>query len=191
MRVLSRILVGVLIFLPASAPALAQDLFDAHYHSLATGSVEIGHIGYSDALMARSATLGETELARLSGYLRDDLQAALVRSHWHGMAARATVLDVTILDVTPNRPTISQIEAMDNLHYTMHATGGADLSAVLVDADGRIIASYDFSWYNPEPGDDTEAGIWTDTRSAFARFSRQLADSLGDAPMPRQISGSR
>ena len=189
MRVLSSILVSVLIAVPA--PALAQDLFDANYRSLASGSVEIGRIGYSDGLMAKSAALGEAELARLAGYLRDDLQAALVQSRWHGTAARATVLNITILDVTPNRPTISQIEAMDNVHYTTHAAGGADLSAVLVDADGRIVASYDFSWYNPEPGDGSEAGIWTDTRAAFARFSHQLANSLGEAPMPRQISGSR
>jgi hypothetical protein len=185
-----RILVSVLVSLFLTVPVMAQDLFEANYRRLATGSIEIGRIGFSDALRDKAALLGEDELARLASYLREDLQAALVASSWHGVAARETVLEVTILDVMPNRPTLSQIQQMAGVHYSAHTAGGADLSAVLADADGAVIATYDFSWYNPEPGDGTGSGIWSDTRTAFNRFARRLADSLGEAPMPGQVSGS-
>ena len=184
------VLVSVFASLSTAVPVLAQDLFEANYRNLATGSIEIGRIGFSDALRNKAALLGEDELARLASYLREDLQAALVASQWHGVAARETVLNVTLLDVTPNRPTLSQIQQLPNAHYSEHVAGGADLSAVLVDAEGAVIATYDFAWYNPEPGDGSGMGIWSDTRAAFSRFSHRLADSLGEAPMPRLVSGS-
>lgn len=190
MRVLVSVLVSLSASLSAAAPVLAQDLFQANYRGLAPGSIEIGRIGFSSTLQNKAGLLGEDELVRLASYLRQDLETALVSSNWHGVAADETILSVTILDVTPNRPTLNQIQQIPGAHYSAHIAGGADLSAVLADADGTVIATYDFSWYNPEPGDGSDAGIWSDTRSAFSRFAHRVADSLGEAPMPRHLSGS-
>ena len=179
-----RILASVLVGLTLSSQALSQDVFDARYESLAPGSIEIGRIGFSDALRQKADLLGEEELVRLAGYLRDDLQAALIEADWHGVSLQATVLNVTLEDVVPNRPTLTQLQRMPNLSYAHHTPGGADLSAVLVDETGFVIARYRYSWHDPDAGNDEESGVWTDTRTAFSRFSERLTESLGDAPMP-------
>ena len=189
MRILATVLVCSSLCLGASLPALAQsEGFEANYRSQATGSIEIGRIDVSPALRSKAEQLGEAELARLTGYLREVLVSTLVAADWHGIAAHETVLDVTLIDVVPNRPTIAQIQQMDTAHYSSQAAGGAALSAELRDADGRLVASYAFRWFNPAAG-DPGSGIWSDTRTAFALFAHDLAESLGDAPMPRS-SGS-
>ncbi|WP_203292952.1 hypothetical protein [Maricaulis parjimensis] len=179
-----RILAVVLMGLTLSSQALSQEAFDARYESLAPGSIEIGRIGYSDELRQKAALLGESELTRLAGYLREDLEAALISTDWHGIALQATVLNVTLIDVVPNRPTLTQLQRMPNLSYASHTPGGADLTAELVDESGEVIARYTFSWHDPDASNDGDSGVWTDTRTAFAHFSERLVQSLGDAPMP-------
>jgi len=189
MRTLAFALVCLSVCFSLSLSALAQNEgFEATYRSEATGSIEIGRIDVSPALRGKAEQLGEAELARLTGYLREVLVTTLVSADWHGIAARETVLDVTLVDVVPSRPTMAQIQNMDMTHYSAEASGGAELTAELRDADGRLVASYRFAWYNPDRA-GADSGIWSDTRTAFARFSQALADSLGDAPMPRS-SGS-
>lgn len=189
MRTLVFVLVCLSVCFSLSLPALAQsEGFDATYRREATGSIEIGRIDVSPALRSKAEQLGEAELARLTGYLREVLVTTLVAADWHGVAAQETVLDVTLVDVVPSRPTMTQIQNMDMAHYSAEASGGAELTAELRDAGGRLVANYHFAWYNPETA-GADSGIWTDTRTAFARFSQDLADSLGDAPMPRS-SGS-
>ncbi|WP_143742924.1 hypothetical protein [Maricaulis sp. W15] len=182
-----RTLVCVLALCCLAPPVEARDdsSFRADYRSEAGGSIEIGLIGFSDLVRSKATSLGEAELARLSGYLRDDLERALIDANWHGVAARETVLTVTILDVVPNRPTMQQIQDMAGAHYTSHADGGAALSAVLRDADGTLIATFNYVWFNPDSGAGDGYGVWTDTRQAFDQFAGALASSLGVAPMPR------
>ena len=174
-----RILASVLLGLTLSSQALAQEVFDARYESLAPGSIEIGRINYSDALRQKAALL-----ARLAGYLREDLETALIASDWHGVSLQPTVLNVTLDDVMPNRPTLTQLQRMPNLSYAQHTSGGAALTAELVDEAGTVIARYSFSWMDPDDGNDAVSGVWTDTRTAFSRFAVRLTESLGEAPMP-------
>ncbi|WP_300542105.1 hypothetical protein [Maricaulis sp.] len=180
-----RTLACVLVSLSLATPVLAQDRFQANISAPATGSIEIGHIGFSDTLRSKADFLGQDELTRLAGYLREDLENALIGSSWHGISAQETVLTVTIVDVVPNRPTLSQIQQMDTAHYNEHVAGGADVDAALVNDTGDTIARFSFSWHNPDTEGGDGYGVWTDTRTAFARFAVQLAESLGEAPMPR------
>jgi len=184
---------GVAAFTPAppasggivSEPAHSIGRFESDFSSEADGSIEIGRIGFSDHVRTKADSLGAAELARLSGYLRGDLEQALVAADWHGVAVQETVLDITILDVVPNRPTVLQIQEMDGAHYSAHGGGGAAISAELRAADGRLIASFAYDWFNTSSGDSAGDGVWTDTRTAFSQFAGALADSLGMAPMPR------
>ncbi|WP_323762394.1 hypothetical protein [Maricaulis sp.] len=181
-----RTLVCVLALSCLTAGSLAQPdpAFQAEFRSEATGSIEIGRIGFSELVRTKADSLGEAELARLSGYLRSDLERSLISANWHGVAVRETVLDITILDVVPNRPTMQQIQELDTAHYSAHANGGAALSARLVNADGSVIAEFRYDWFNPDPGSGAAAGVWTDTRLAFQGFAESIADSLGVAPGP-------
>ena len=182
-----RTLVCVLALYCLTPPVSARDdpNFQAEYRREAHGSIEIGLIGFSDLVRSKADSLGEAELARLSSYLRDDLERALISANWHGVASQETVLTVTILDVAPNRPTIQQIQDLAGAHYSSHDDGGAAISAVLRDANGPTIATYSYRWFNPDSGTGDGYGVWTDTRQAFDRFAAALADSLGAAPMPR------
>lgn len=181
-----RTLVCVLALNCLTAGALTQPdpAFQADYRGEATGSIEIGRIGFSDLVRAKADSLGQAELARLSGYLRSDLERSLIGANWHGIAVRETVLVITILDVVPNRPTMHQIQEMDTVHYTTHANGGAALSAQLVNADGSVIAEFSYDWFNPDADNGEVSGVWTDTRLAFHDFAISLAESLGVAPGP-------
>lgn len=182
-----RTLVCVLALTCLAPPALARtdDGFEANYRSEASGSIEIGQIAFSDLVRTKADSFGEAELARLSDYLRDDLERALINADWHGVAARETVLTVTIVDVVPNRPTMQQIQNVEGAHYSAHADGGAELNAELHGADGTLIGSFSYRWFNPGSGEGDSYGVWTDTRIVFGRFAASLADSLGVAPMPR------
>jgi hypothetical protein len=190
MRALACVLVTLCLWLPVSTAASAQDVFSAVFEAPATGSIEIGRIDFSDGLRAKSDRLGAEELARLANYLRQDLQTALIHANWHGVASEETVLNVTLIDVVPNRPTLAQIQQMDSVHYSSsQVAGGADIEAVLVNDAGTAIARFRFSWHNPEVDPSGSSGVWTDTLTAFGLFSRSVSESLGSAPMPGR-SGS-
>ena len=179
-----RALVCVFAFLTLSVAALADDGFQVRLHGQATGSIDIGEVSFAPALLAKSDQFGETELPRLAAYLREDLERALVRANWHGMAIEQTHLDVTIVDVRPNRPTMTQLQNMDSVNYRDHTAGGAALAAELRTGDGDLIAEYSYEWFNPEPEDTDSQGTWSDTRTAFGIFAEDIAESLGIAPMP-------
>lgn len=185
MRTLVAVLVCSSLYLCLPGPALGQDPgFEASYRGEATGSIEIGRIDVSPGLRQKAEQLGEAELARLTGYLREELESTLVAASWHGIASHETVLNVMLVDVIPNRPTLAQIQQLDTTRYSGLAPGGAELTAELLDASGHLIGQYRFRWYNPDPS-GAGNGIWSDTRLAFSLFARALTDSLGDAPLPR------
>ncbi len=178
-----RNLIVSLVLAMATTPALSQG-FDANFQGTPTSAISVGRISFSEAMMLKANTIGHAELRRLSTYLREDLERALMRTNWHGMAVEETQLDVIIVDAMPNRPTIEQINTRDDVHYTTRWPGGAELEAQLVDGDGRVLARFSHSWMNEEMDDAASYGIWTDTRQTFDRFANSIADSLGDAPQP-------
>jgi hypothetical protein len=175
------ILGSILAF--SSAPALGLQDFQSQFQSQAVGSIEVGQISFSEGLREKADNLGRTELARLSSYLREDLERALMQASWLGISADETHLNVVILDATPNRPTMTQISQLSGTHNREAVPGGASLSATLV-RDGEEIASFTYSWQNDTLDQNASYGIWTDARTTFDRFANSIADGLGTAPMP-------
>lgn len=166
-----------------STPAFAQG-FEANFQGSPSGAITVGRISFSEEMLEKAEALGHMELRRLSSYLREDLEGALMRTNWHGMSDEETRLDITIIDAMPNRPTISQINARDDVHYTTRWAGGAAVEARLFDGDGMVLASFSYSWLNEDLDDAASYGIWTDTRLTFNRFANSVADALGPAPQP-------
>ncbi|MDG2044381.1 MAG: hypothetical protein P8J78_07205 [Maricaulis sp.] len=179
MRIL--ILGSILVFSTAQASAV-QD-FRSDFRSQAIGSIEVGQISFSESMRAKADILGRSELARLSSYLREDLERALMQSSWLGISADETHLNVVILDATPNRPTMNQVNQSGGTHNREAVTGGASLSATLV-RGGEEIANFTYSWQNDALDQNASYGIWTDARTTFDRFANSIADGLGTAPMP-------
>ena len=52
-----------------------------------------------------------------------------------------TVLNVTLVNAIPNRPTFSQLAKEPNLSYQSFATGGAEIHAELLSPDGKVIGN--------------------------------------------------
>ena len=176
------LVIGFILAL-SPAPALALQDFHAEFQSQAQGSIEVGQISFSEALREKADNLGRSELARLSTYLREDLERALMQASWLGVSANETFLNVVIIDAIPNRPTLTQISLFDGTHNREATAGGASLLATLV-RDGEEIASFSYSWNNDELDRNASYGIWTDARTTFDRFANSIADELGVAPMP-------
>lgn len=176
--------IAVLVFMLASAPALAFQGFESNFQGEPDASIGVGRIDFSTAMVYKAESLGQQELRRLASYLRENLDEALTRSNWHGMSTQENVLNVTIVDAAPNRPTLHQINNLEGAHYSDQFPGGASLTATLVDGDGMVIATFSYAWFNDALDEDASYGIWTDTRLTFDRFANSVADSLGQAPQP-------
>jgi hypothetical protein len=102
-----------------AVPALAQD------------PVSISPIGFGPELTEKADEYGQRELDYLASEMREDLEREL-----SGMLGENGLrLEVTILDATPNRPTMEQMAAR-GLHQSSISIGGASLEARLLDASG-------------------------------------------------------
>jgi hypothetical protein len=178
-----RSLIVPLILALTSAPALSQD-FEFDYRAAPGGSIEVGRISFGIELLDKSAEYGQEELTRLANYMREDLERALVEADWLGVAANETILSVVVVDAIPNRPTLAQVQRARGTLPVSGNGGGATLEASLRAADGQLLATYSYSWFNARVDEGASYGIWTDTRRTFDRFANSIVDSLGDAPMP-------
>jgi len=144
--------------------------------SLADQPVTIGDIAYGPELIEHAEDFGERELDRLAGYLRDSLEDELAGQIGEG----GYVLNATILDARPNRPTMEQMSGSRALHYSSVSIGGADVEAELVSAEGEVVETYSYGWRTWNIRDVVGHGQWTDARRTFSRFADQISDSLDE-----------
>jgi len=150
--------------------------------SLADQPVAIGEIAYGPELVEHADDFGERELDRLAGYLRSSLERELA-DH---LGTGGYVLNTTILDARPNRPTLEQMSGANGLHHSSRSIGGAEVEAELVSANGETVETYSYGWSSVSLQDVVGYGQWTDARRTFSRFANQVADSLDE----RAESGS-
>ena len=131
---------------------------------------------------ANNGKYGEREIEYLLEKMQEKITRDFAKRDIQLSDSAATLLRVTINEVKPNRPTFNQLSIEPNLSFTSLAIGGADVSAEIITADGGVIgtAEYDYfsSFNDPQLQGST---IWTDTRRAFARFSKHLSKKLSRA----------
>ena len=152
-----------------AVPALAQD------------PVSISPIGFGPELTEKADEYGQRELDYLANEMREDLEREL-----SGMLGENGLrLEVTILDATPNRPTMEQMAAR-SLHHSSISFGGASLEARLLDASGAELETFSYSWRSHNIQDVVGYSRWTDARRAMDRFASDIGESLSE----RNGSGS-
>ena len=159
-----RTLTSLISLAALAAPALAAD------------PVQIAPITFGEELIEKSEDFGERELARLAGFLRDDLERELA-DH---LGENGSTLHVTILDADPNRPTMRQ-SSRRNLHMSSISRGGANLEAELLNTDGQVLETFSYSWHTHSLRDVYGYGTWTDAKRTFDRFARTIGDSLDES----------
>lgn len=166
-RLLS-IFVAAVALTAAPSVALAQ--------SAAIQSISIG-----DALADKREDYGRRDVEDLTATLRSDIERAFSRAGLLSGDAADIRIDVVLNDAWPNRPTREQMRAQPSLSYLSISRGGADLSAVIQDSEGREIGRIDYDWRTPFIEDSAHRSTWTDAERTFERFAHRLTQAVRDA----------
>ncbi|MGJ8559913.1 MAG: hypothetical protein ACSHX3_06720 [Litorimonas sp.] len=91
------------------------------------------------------------------------------------------VLRVTLEDVKNNRPTFEQLSRQTSLSFESFGTGGAEMSAELVDGSGNQLGTLSYRWFDSDLDRfdfQGASGVWSDARRAISRFSSKTAKTL-------------
>lgn len=162
---MKRTLTALATLAALAAPALASD------------PVAIGEIAIGPELQDKADEYGQRELDYLVREMREDLERELAGRLGDG----GLTLNVTLLDATPNRPTMEQMSRR-GLDASSLSIGGASLEAALVDASGAEVETYSYAWRTHSIRDVIGYTRWTDANRAMARFADDIAESIAERP---------
>lgn len=178
-----RYLISALAAVLFAAPVFAQGL-TVNYSASPAGPVHLAGITIGETLEAKRDDYGAREFDRLIRTLASDLERELREEALLSEGEGGAILHVVIEDATPNRPTFAQLGGAFGLSLQSFGRGGAHVTAELREADGSLVATYDYSWTTPHIRDAQYANVWTDANRTFDRFSSRLASSLRDSVNP-------
>lgn len=183
-RIILAALVAGLAAGALAATAAAQQGFRAELQpgagEVARVAVPVVRIG--EPLEEKAREYGRADVEDLAGRLRDSLRRELDRVGLEGEGG--AMLFVTLVDATPSRPTVEQLSRRPGLSAQSVSIGGAEMTAVLRDAEGRELAAFRYAWTSPSIRDSAGRATWGDARRAFSRFARQVAGEIAAAGTP-------
>jgi hypothetical protein len=131
----------------------------------------------------------ETELndelgAREGDVLRADVEqsiATALAERGVSAASGGGTIEIVIVDADPNRPTWQQLRDEPSLDYIRSfSIGGAELRAVLRDAEGNVLTEVEHRNYNSSISEFhgmPPGGTWSEARRAINRFADKVADA--------------
>jgi len=115
-------------------------------------------------------------------YLKRDLKKRVARILEHrGLIDHnnGVRLDLTILDVTPNRPTAQALTNRLALDFRSFGLGGAEIGARLVSRNGKELGEMHYRWKEYRLYQTSASKtVWFDAHRAFDKFSRHLVKNL-------------
>lgn len=157
----------------------AAALFAAHAPQAYAQPVSVAPVSYSPEFQtALEEDLGQREGAYLSATVTRALSSALAH---HGASVGEggqVVIEATIVDADPNRPTFEQLGKTPGLDAIRSISlGGAELHAVLRTPDGRTLAEVDHRRYDYSLDDVFGATTWTTAHRAIRQFANKVADA--------------
>lgn len=134
-------------------------------------------VTYSDDFAEElSDNYGEREGETLTEEIIEDLDRAFTKA-----GVDPARVDVTIIDAKPNRPTFGQLADRPGLDAIRSISlGGMKLSGTAYDADGNIIATQEYGWFENNLQDAIGAGTWSDANRASRRFASKMAKQLSE-----------
>ncbi|RAK68898.1 hypothetical protein [Phenylobacterium kunshanense] len=123
---------------------------------------------------ALQATFEKTYGVREANLLKDELRKSVEQSLADSRALDGARIELTLVDVKPNRPTFKQLADTPGLSMQSFGVGGAALEGRVITADGteRPVA---YSWYESDFRQAYGRWVWSDAEWAFDRFARKLA----------------
>lgn len=126
--------------------------------------------------------LDEDYGAREGEYLREAVTeavtAALARRGVTIADSAPLTIDISIIDADPNRPTFQQASETPGLDVMRSISlGGAELHAVLRDANGAVVGEVTHRRYDHTLWDAQGSTTWSEARSAIRGFANKVADA--------------
>lgn len=119
---------------------------------------------------------GEREGDVLTEEIIEDLDKAFSKA-----GVSPARVDVTIVDAKPNRPTRQQTSDRPGLDmFHSRSIGGMKLVATAYDAEGNVLGSHEYGWFETDIRDTIASSTWSDARRASDRFARKFAKKLGE-----------
>ena len=135
-------------------------------------------VTYSDDFAEElSDNYGEREGETLTEEIIEDLDRAFAK-----VGVDPARVDITIVDAKPNRPTFEQLSSRPGLDsFRSISLGGMELVGTAYDADGNVIATQEYGWFESNLRDVVGSGVWTDANRASSRFAKKMAAQLSDS----------
>jgi hypothetical protein len=115
-------------------------------------------------------TYGLREAALLTGDLKTSVERSLAKTGAYDGAR----IELTLIDVKPNRPTFKQLGDTPGLSMESFGIGGAAIEGRIVAADGHE-TPIAYRWYETDIAQSYGHWVWTDAEWTFDRFARRLA----------------
>lgn len=132
-------------------------------------------VSYSDDFAEELAdNYGQREGERLTEDITDDLSHAFKKA-----GVTPARVEVTIINAKPNRPTMDQLSDRPGLDgFRSISIGGMELTGTAYDADGNVLATQEYEWFENNIRDVVGSAVWTDANRASRRFAKKLANQL-------------
>jgi hypothetical protein len=113
---------------------------------------------------------GEREAGRLTASLQASVERAVAESTMFEGAR----IELTLMDVKPNRPTFKQLGDKPGLSMQSFGVGGAAIEGRIVAPDGQA-TPVSYSWYETDITNAVANWVWSDAEWVFDRFAAKLA----------------
>lgn len=159
---------------------LASLAFAAFAPAAIAGPVSLAPVSFSAEFQTSlDENFGAREGAVLRRAVTEAVSSALAR-RGANLGPGGIVVEISILDADPNRPTMQQLVHTPGLDYGRSLSiGGASLSAVLRGADGAVIAEVTHRRYNTNIQEVAlgASGTWSEARHTIRQFAEKVADA--------------
>jgi len=110
-----------------------------------------------------------------------DVTEALKRQGGDVATSAPITIEITLVKAIPNRPTFEQMSRPPFPDFASFSLGGAELHAVLRDANGRVLAEVSKRKYDPVLDEFVAtSSTWAAARRAISAFARDVAVAYRD-----------
>jgi len=82
--------------------------------------------------------------------------------------------EININQITPNRPTMQQMDNKPGLSYQSFGIGGANISGKVFDQSGKLVAETKYDYYGNDIWHSQYDWTWHDAEWAVERFVKKL-----------------
>lgn len=132
-----------------------------------------------NASFSNNGRYGDKEITYLLEEMEEELRDDFEKYGITLSDTAPTVLQVTIEEVKPNRPTFNQLAKDSSLSFRSISIGGAEITANLSAVSGESLGQAEYEYFSSFNDRATVGfGVWTDTNRAFSRFSKKLSKKL-------------